>query len=307
MRCRLIVVLVCLVLVHPSKLHAGAGSDCLGDCGDDGVVTVDEVILLVNVALGSAPLTACPLPGLAAVLPTIDHLIGAVNNLVDGCPPPVPTPTPTVIIDDGGLIPGRILRIEFFTSPPFVESLPNTLYAFLGNAERVEAYGSMTGALYDGDTLLGVSTSTAGCCATGTYSFHPAPVTWKSPGSPWDHPVGDPAVADFTSLHDGSIDGRIDITIDAGRLNLDLNAVALVFIHATFSNGGSTIPPTPGLRSVHIVGGPPVEVTPTEAPRPTATRLPEASPTPTRRGDDDDDFAAPSRPGGSAACVSGKA
>jgi len=32
---------------------------CTGDCNDDGLVTVDEIILGVNIALGSAELTQC--------------------------------------------------------------------------------------------------------------------------------------------------------------------------------------------------------------------------------------------------------
>jgi hypothetical protein len=164
------------------------------------------------------------------------------------------------------LTPERTLRIEFSTSPPFIESLPNTLYAFLGLVDRIEPYTTITGSLYDDDVLLGVSTSSNGCCGTGVYSFHPVPVTWKASGSPWDFPAGDPAVVDFTSMHDGTIDGRIDIVIDAGRFDLDLEAVALRFIHATFSNGGSVIPPAPILRSVRILPELPGDPSPPQPP-----------------------------------------
>jgi hypothetical protein len=284
----IVLLLAYLAFANPAPAVAGAGG-CLGDCGNDGVVTVDEVIRMVSVALGSVPLAACPLPDRPAAIPNVSDLIGAVNNLLDGCPPRAPTPTSTVIVEDEALIPGRLLRIEFSTSPPFIESLPNTLYAFLGDANRVEEYGSMIGALYDGDVLLGVSTSSVGCCASGSYSFHPAPVSWESPTSPWDHPTGDPAVVDFATLHDGSIDGRIDIAIDAGRLELELGDVALVFIHATFANGGSTIPPAPILRSVRIIGGLPVDATPTATPEPAGSSGPTSTPSPTvRLGDDDD-------------------
>jgi hypothetical protein len=287
MRRRIIFLLAYLALTNASPAVAGGDVACFGDCDNGGTVTVDEVIVLLNVALGNAPPDACPFPAPPAATVTVSDIIRAVNNLLEGCPLPVPTPTATTTVGDGVLTPGRLLRIEFTTSPPFIESLPNTLYAFLGNAGRIEAYGSMTGALYDGAQLLGVSTSSLGCCALGSYSFHPAPVTWKSPGSPWDQPAGDPAVVDFTALHDGTIDGRIDIAIDAGRLELDLDDVALVFIHATFSNGGSTIPPAPIVRSVRIIGGSPVDVTPTVTLEPTSSSNPTASPSPTI-GDDDD-------------------
>ncbi len=38
---------------------------CVGDCNADGAVTVDELLLGVNIALGSAAATAC-----AALIPT---------------------------------------------------------------------------------------------------------------------------------------------------------------------------------------------------------------------------------------------
>ena len=259
----------------------GGAVACLGDCGDDGAVTVDELVLLVGMALGDVPLAACP--PISAV-PGVADLVLAVGHALSGCPSASPTPTPTrlVDVDDGLLLPQRVLRIAFTTHPPFVESLPNTLYALLGDVERQAPFGAISGALYDGEALLGVSTSTNGCCATGVYSFDPVPVTWRSPDSPWDFPAGDPAAVDFTALHDGSIDGRIDITIDAGRIALDPDIVALVFVHATSSNGGSTIPPAPRLRSVRLlaVGDP-------SAPTPTAVLTPPPSATPTVETDDD--------------------
>ena len=42
-------------------LAAGsARATCPGDCNGDGVVTVPEVVTVVNIALGSLPLSACP-------------------------------------------------------------------------------------------------------------------------------------------------------------------------------------------------------------------------------------------------------
>jgi len=72
---------------------------CVGDCNGNGVVTVNELIIGVNIALGNAPVTACP-----AFDPNhdgrvgINELIAAVNNLLYGCfvTPPTPLPTPTV-------------------------------------------------------------------------------------------------------------------------------------------------------------------------------------------------------------------
>lgn len=273
---RLAVLLACVVAPpvtaderHRRATASSAPAACFGDCGGDGAVTVDELVRLVSVALGALPADSC-----APQVPAIDDLVRAVGHALDGCPGIAPTPTPTLVeVDDGLLLPDRILRLEFTTHPPFVESLPDTLYALLGEVERQAPYTTIRGALYDGDVLLGVSTSTTGCCATGTYSFNPVPVTWRSPDSAWDFPAGDPATVDFTALRDGAIDGRIDITIDAGRIALEPDAAALVFIDATYANGGSTIPPAPRLRSARLLGG--------VTPRPTATAAPSAAATPT--------------------------
>jgi hypothetical protein len=59
---------------------------CTGDCNGDGVVTVDELITGVNIALGTASLDTCSVfdsTGDGAV--TVDELIGAVNNALTGC------------------------------------------------------------------------------------------------------------------------------------------------------------------------------------------------------------------------------
>ena len=63
-----------------------ANVGCIGDCTADGSVTIEELITGVNIALGSAPLTQCPvfdMNGSASV--TIDELILAVSNALDGC------------------------------------------------------------------------------------------------------------------------------------------------------------------------------------------------------------------------------
>jgi uncharacterized Zn-binding protein involved in type VI secretion len=82
---------------------------CFGDCDSDGAVTIDELITLVNVALGSATLNACP--GTADDpcydLPIfVDCVIKAVNNALFGCPGTPPTPTPTPSPTEAVSVPG---------------------------------------------------------------------------------------------------------------------------------------------------------------------------------------------------------
>jgi poly(3-hydroxybutyrate) depolymerase/6-phosphogluconolactonase (cycloisomerase 2 family) len=63
---------------------------CVGDCDWDSQVTVDEVILGVNIALGAAPLSACEMfddAGDGTV--TVDTLVRAVNHALNGCVDPL--------------------------------------------------------------------------------------------------------------------------------------------------------------------------------------------------------------------------
>ena len=60
---------------------------CTGDCDGSGVVTVNELVRLVNVSLQAAPVTDCPAgdPNLDGVI-SINELVQAVNNSLSGCP-----------------------------------------------------------------------------------------------------------------------------------------------------------------------------------------------------------------------------
>jgi hypothetical protein len=59
---------------------------CVGDCDGDGRVTVDEIIVMVNIALG-ASIEQCPAgdrDGDGEI--TVDEILAAVTNALDGCP-----------------------------------------------------------------------------------------------------------------------------------------------------------------------------------------------------------------------------
>lgn len=79
------------------------GRACSGDCDADGTITIDELIVGVNIALGNRPVDDClslDPNGDGAV--TINELIAAVSNAVNGCftpptPAPSATPTPTPV------------------------------------------------------------------------------------------------------------------------------------------------------------------------------------------------------------------
>ena len=60
---------------------------CVGDCDGDGAVTIDELLLGVNIALEALSLERCDVfdaNGDGAV--TVEELLVAVNNALTGCP-----------------------------------------------------------------------------------------------------------------------------------------------------------------------------------------------------------------------------
>lgn len=69
--------------VTPPEISNG----CVGDCNGDGVVTVDEIITMISMALGVLPPSACPAGDADhnGVI-TVDEIIIAIDNLLNGCP-----------------------------------------------------------------------------------------------------------------------------------------------------------------------------------------------------------------------------
>jgi cysteine-rich repeat protein len=86
-----------------STLPAPAAAQCAGDCSSDNAVTVDELLLGVNIALGVDSVTECePFDVNMSGDVTVDELLGAVNNALNGCPPPTtPTPKTPGVCGDG--------------------------------------------------------------------------------------------------------------------------------------------------------------------------------------------------------------
>jgi hypothetical protein len=85
--------LTSVVSFVPSVVRA----QCVGDCNDNGAVTVDEILTMVNIAVGNADVSTCSAGDAnhdGHI--TVDEILGAVNNALDSCPlPPTPTPTPS--------------------------------------------------------------------------------------------------------------------------------------------------------------------------------------------------------------------
>lgn len=82
--------LAALLVLSAVALQPAAALGCIGDCGGDGRVAVDELIGGVNIALGSRAASECPAfdsDGDSVI--AIDELVAGVNNALEGCPPPV--------------------------------------------------------------------------------------------------------------------------------------------------------------------------------------------------------------------------
>jgi hypothetical protein len=58
---------------------------CIGDCGGNGAVTVDELVTMVNIALGSAPPEFCTHGLQSGADVTVAVVIQAVNNALGEC------------------------------------------------------------------------------------------------------------------------------------------------------------------------------------------------------------------------------
>lgn len=72
-------------------------AQCPGDCDGDGIVTVADVITVVNIALGVLPASACPGSGSNA---GIGEAIAAVQAALEGCPTS-PAACPSILIAAG--------------------------------------------------------------------------------------------------------------------------------------------------------------------------------------------------------------
>jgi len=92
----LVVALSTCIVLLPCRAPAQA---CVGDCDSDGHVSVNEILTMIDVALGNASVSACgdgDANGDSQI--TIDEILAAVNNTLSGCPSlPTSTPTDTAI------------------------------------------------------------------------------------------------------------------------------------------------------------------------------------------------------------------
>jgi len=66
------------------------GRQCRGDCNSDRVVSIDEIVQLVNIGFAAATVDTCANGDRNADGEiTIDEIVASVNSILDGCPPPL--------------------------------------------------------------------------------------------------------------------------------------------------------------------------------------------------------------------------
>lgn len=75
------------VALTMAAADARAQGVCLGDCNGDGFVTVDEVVTMVNIALGMADVSTCTAGDAdSSGSITVDEIVSALTNALEGCP-----------------------------------------------------------------------------------------------------------------------------------------------------------------------------------------------------------------------------
>ena len=147
-------------------------AQCVGDCAGDGEVTINDLILGVNIALGAAPVSACRAFANAEGEVTISQLILGVNNALDGCPPPVATATATATAT-------AATATATVTAPPTASATGTATRTPTSSRTATltrSATSTRTGTATRTDTAAATATATATPTATGPTPTSTSPV-----------------------------------------------------------------------------------------------------------------------------------
>jgi len=131
-------------------LAAGpARAGCPGDCDGNGVVSTDELVRAVAIALGTAPLDRCPATDADRDSVVLVHeLIAAVSAALHGCPATAtPAPTPTLVGNQPPILPTPSIYRSYVGFPIAVSVGANDPE---GGAVYCSAAGLPGGAVFDG-------------------------------------------------------------------------------------------------------------------------------------------------------------
>ena len=146
---------------------------------------------------------------------------------------------------------GQVLQV-FFTVAPAAPT-PDVLTLNLGLVNVLAAHTSRTGALFDGNTLLGTGSTNSFGGHVGPLGLSPAR-SWRQATSLWN--FDNPAVANFVPIQNGTNAGRIDFTIQTGAMDISLNNISLGMGQAIAENIFINSVPQPVITAVQIVPEP---------------------------------------------------
>ena len=146
---------------------------------------------------------------------------------------------------------GQVLQV-FFTVAP-ASPTPDVLTLNLGVVNVLSAHTSRTGALFDGNTLLGTGSTNSFGGHVGPLGLSPAR-SWRQATSLWN--FDNPAVANFIPIQNGTNNGRIDFTIQTGAIDINLNTISLGMGQAIAENIFINSVPQPVITAVQIVPEP---------------------------------------------------
>jgi hypothetical protein len=157
--------LFCTVLLITA--HGRAHAQCVGDCAGDGEVTINDLILGVNIALGSQPVSACEAFANGEGEVTIAQLIQGVNNALEGCPPPADTPTATAVATATatGIPTGTSTATATVTQPAVATATQAATLTLTGTRTRTRTPSTVPTATH---TIAAAATDTVAPTATAT-------------------------------------------------------------------------------------------------------------------------------------------
>ena len=158
--------------------------------------------------------------------------IVAILSLVTFC-----TPTSGALLQVGD-----VATIQFTIDTNFGASTPDVLVANVSVSPTQPLV--LTTRLLDGDVQLGES------LVRSTGSFVGTAGAWKSATSLFDREPQ--ATIDFSSIADGTIDGRIEMEVTSGSLEMTESDVGLRLIEAIAPTGGIWIMPGAVITSVTL-------------------------------------------------------
>ncbi len=147
---------------------------------------------------------------------------------------------------------GDTLCIQFSVQPPYSPTSPDVLLLHLGLIQVFQPYTARVSVLFDGPNELGVHRDTTLGGYVGMLNLEPASA-WVAPGSAYT--FLNPAVVDFTSIWDGTIEGRIEFTIETGSVEIPIGQVHLALLAASAASGGTLIDPPPVITSMGVSVG----------------------------------------------------